>query len=68
MLCVIPQIFKDASDNSDNDNRKQVKNLTKKLSYGLSDDELHFNIDLFWKEQTDFNNKNGSFDGDEFIW
>ena len=24
--------------------------------------------DIFWTEYTDFDNKNGSFDGDEFIW
>ena len=33
-----------------------------------SEDELHFTIDLFWTEYTDFDNKNGSFDGDDFIW
>ena len=24
--------------------------------------------DIFWTEYTDYDNKNGSFDGDEFIW
>ena len=29
---------------------------------------MDFTLDLFWTECTDFNNKNYSFDGDEFIW
>ena len=29
---------------------------------------MYFTLDLFWTEYTDFDNKNGSFDGDEFIW
>ena len=25
-------------------------------------------LDIFWTEYTDFDNRNCSFDGDEFIW
>ena len=25
-------------------------------------------LDTFWSEYTDFNNKNGPFDGNDFIW
>ena len=33
----------------------------------LSEDEFHFNLEYFWTDYTDFDDKNGSFDGDEFI-
>ena len=29
---------------------------------------MDVNQDLFWTEYTGFDNKNGSFDVDEFIW
>ena len=68
LLCVIPHIHKDKKYNSDSDHRKHVKNVIKTLFYGLYEDELAFTQDLFWTEYTDFDNNNGSFDSDEFIW
>ena len=59
MLCVIPHILKDASDHSDSDNRKQVNNVTKKMFHVLSEDDLHFNIDLSWTDYTEFDNNIG---------
>ena len=68
MLCVIPHIFRDASDHSDSDHMKQVNNSIKTLFHGLYEDEYHFTLDLFWTGCTDLDNKNGLLDGDEFIW
>ena len=68
MLCCFPQIHKDAKDNSDSDNRKQVSNIIKTLFYGLSEDKMAVTQDIFWNEYNEFNNKIGSFDLDEFIW
>ena len=59
MLCVIPDSHNDAKDNSDSDNRKQSNNVIKTLLHGLSEDEMDFNLDLFWIEYTDFDNNNG---------
>ena len=68
MLCVIPQIFKDASDHSDIDHRKQVNNFIKTFFRGLYEDEFHFTLDLFWTGYTDLDKNIGLLDGDEFIW
>ena len=38
------------------------------LFHGLFQDEMNFNKGLFCSDYTHFDNKNGSFDGDEFIW
>ena len=48
MLCVIPQICKDAKDHSDSDNRKQVNNVIKTLFSGAPEEEMSVTIDLFW--------------------
>ena len=53
---------------SDIDHRKQVKNLIKTFFLGLTENEMAVTQDIFWTEYTDFDNNNGSFDGDEFIW
>ena len=68
MLCVIPQIRKDAKDHSDSDHRKQVNNFIKTLFSGASEEEINVTLDLFWTEYTAFDNKVGSYDADEFIW
>ena len=68
MLCVIYHIHKNEKVYSDSDNRKQVKNVIKTLFRRLSEDEMYFTLDLFLSEYADFDNKNSSFDGDEFIW
>ena len=68
MLCVIPHIRKDAKYNSDRNHRKQVKNVIKTLFSGSSEEEMNVTIDMFWTEYTDFDNKIGSYDADEFIW
>ena len=42
ILCVIPNIFKDASDHLYSDQIKKVSNLIKTFFRGLYEDELHF--------------------------
>ena len=37
------------------------------MFHRLSLDKITVTQDVFWTEYTDFDNKNGSFDGDEFI-
>ena len=66
--CVISHICIDAKDNSDRNHRKQVKNVIKRLFSGSSEDDMNVTLDMFWTEYTDFDNKIGSFDADEFIW
>ena len=68
MLCVITHILNDERYFSDSDHRKQVINVIKKLFHGLSEDEIAVIQDIFQTEFTEFDNKNGLVDGDEFIW
>ena len=68
MLCVIPQIRKDAKDHSDSNNRKQVNNVIKTSFSGAYEEEMAVNIDLFLTDYTDFDNIIVSFYADEFIW
>ena len=68
MLCVIPYIQKDAKYHSYSDHRKQVNNIIKTLFSGASEEEMSVTQDIFWTEYTDFDNKIGSFDANEFIW
>ena len=68
MLCVIPQICKYAKDNSDGYHRKQANNVIKILFHGAYEYKMAVTQDIFWTEYTEFDNKIGSFDGDEFIW
>ena len=68
IFCAIIHIHKDAKYHLDSDQRKQVDNVIKNLFHGLSEDEMDFNQELFWTEYIDFDNKNGSFYGDGFIW
>ena len=68
MLCVIPHIHIDAKDHSDRNYRKQVNNVIKRLFSGSSEEEMNVTLDMFLTEYTDFDNKIGSFDDDEFIW
>ena len=68
MLCVIPHIRKDAKYHSDSGHRKQVNNVIKTLFHGESEDEMVVTPDIFWTKYTEFDNKIGSFDADEFIW
>ena len=65
MLCVINHIRKDAKDHSDIDNK--VNNEIKTLFHALSVDKMAVSQDLFRTEYTDFDDNNGSFDGDEVI-
>ena len=67
MLCVITHIHKYAKYHSNSYHRKQVNNVIKKRFHGVSVDKMDITQDLFWTEYTDFDNKNGSFDGDNFI-
>ena len=67
MLCVIPNIGKDAKDNSYSDHRKKVNNVIKTLFHGLTEDEMAVTQAIFCTEYTEFDKKNGSFDADEFI-
>ena len=68
MLYVIPHIRKDAKYNSDRNHRKHVNNVIKTLFSGSSEEETNVNLDMFWTAYTDFDNKVGSYDADEFIW
>ena len=68
MLCVIPHICKDSKDNSYCDQRKQFNNVIKKLLYGAFEEEMSVTLDIFFTDNTDFDNKIGSYDADEFIW
>ena len=68
MICVIPHILKDAKYHTYSDHRKQGNNVIKKSFNGLPECEMAVTQDVFWTEYTDFDNKNGSFDGDEFMW
>ena len=38
------------------------------MFYGLSEEEIDVTPDICFTEFTEFDNKNGSYDGDEFIW
>ena len=42
MLCVIPNIRKDAKDDLDRDHRKQVNNVIRTLFYGVPEEEMDF--------------------------
>ena len=68
MLCVIPNIRKYEKYHSDRNYRKQVNNFIKRLFSGSSEEETNVTLDMFWTEYTDFDNKVGSYDADEFIW
>ena len=68
MICFIPHIRKDSKNHSDSDYRKQVNFIIKTLFRVLPEDEMAVTQDILWTDYTDFYNKNGSFDGDEFIW
>ena len=68
MICVIPHICKDAKDNYDSDHRKQVNNFIKTIFHGSSEEKNDVTQDIFCTEYTEFDNKIGSFDVDEFIW
>ena len=67
-IYVISHIRKDAKDHSNSDHRKQVNNVIKTLFFGESEGEMSVTQDIFCTECTDFDNKIGSFDTDEFIW
>ena len=42
--------------------------VIKTLFSGLSEKKLLETLDTFWSEYTKFNNKNDTFDSNEFIW
>ena len=66
MLCVIPHLCKYAKDHSDGYHRIQANNVIKTLFHGLSEEEMTVTKDIFWTDYTDFDDKNGSLDGDQF--
>ena len=68
MLCVIPHIREYELVNENGENMKQVNVFIKASSHGIYNDEINDNIDTFWSEYTDFNDKNGPFAGDDLIW
>ena len=61
MLCVNIHIREDVFDNSNRNHRNHVNNFIKMLHSVLSYDELHDDLDNFWRENTYFNNNNDSF-------
>ena len=67
MLYVIHHIHKYAKYHSYSDNRKQVNNVIKKWFHGLSEEKMAVTQDIFWTGYNYFDNKNSSFNGDEFI-
>ena len=68
MSFVITKICNGVIDNSDGNHRKQVNNVIETLFYGLSEDGLTVNLDLFWSDYADSDHKNSPFDGNELIW
>ena len=68
MPCVIPHIRKDAKYHSDSDHSKQVKNVIKALFHGVPEYLMDVTQCIFWTEYNEFDNKNSSFNADEFIW
>ena len=68
MLCVIRHISDGAIENPDGNNMNDINNIIKVLFCGLSDDKWHVTLYILWSDYTDFNNKNGTFDGDKFIY
>ena len=64
MTCVIPNIYKDAKDIVDSDQRKQVNNVIKTLFHGSSEDEMAVTKDCLWTDYNEFDNKFGSFDAE----
>ena len=68
MQCVIPHIREYVLVNTNEEHIKQVNVFIKTLFHEISDDEMNDTLDTFWSEYTDFNNKNGPFDGNDFIW
>ena len=68
MLYGITNIRKYAKDTSDSDHSKQVNNVIKILFHGSSEDEIPVTQYIFWTDNTEFDNNNGSFNTDEFIW
>ena len=67
MLCVITHICKDVKKHSYSYHRKQVNNVINTLFHVLHEYEMVVTQDTSWTEYTDFDNKNSSFDGDEYI-
>ena len=43
-----------------------MNNIIKRLFSGSSEEEINVNLDMFWTEYTDFDNKVGSYDADLF--
>ena len=68
MLCVIPHIGKYEKYHSNSDHSNHIKFFIKTLFHGLTEDERDITQEIFWTEYTEFDNKNDSFDGDEFVW
>ena len=68
MLCEITRIRKDTKYQSDSDHSTQVKKLIKTSFYGISKLKTTVTQEIFCTEYNGFDNKNGSFDGGEFIW
>ena len=67
MLCVIPHIREYVFKNAQNKHHIQLNNVIKTLFAGSTEKELHGNLDTFWSEYTNFNQKNDLFDSNELI-
>ena len=50
MLCVIPNISKDAKDHLDSDHIKQVNDVINTIFSGAYEGEMAVTLDLFWTE------------------
>ena len=68
MLCVITHIREDFFKNAQNKYHIQVNNVIKTFFDGSTEKELHENIDTFWSEYKNFNQKIDPFDRNKFIW
>ena len=55
MICVIPHIHEDVLENVNGEHIKQVNIVITTLFHGISDDEMNYNLDMFWSEYTAFN-------------
>ena len=65
---LFPTFTKMQKDHSYSVHRKQVNNVIKKIFNVASEDKTVVTQDIFWTAYTEFDNKIGSFDADEFIW
>ena len=68
MLCVITNIREDVFKNAQNKHHILVNTVIKSLFAVSTEKWLHETIDTFWGEYKKINNKNDTFESNEFIW